>query len=162
MLLFADTVLDEVQVTLGNHLLDKDGDQIDRFLEGLALDGLQSRYPRDLSAGEKQRAALAAVTVTEPGVILLDEPTRGIDYVTKKKLAEVLLGWRDSGKVVLLVTHDVEMAARIADRAVLMDQGRIIADGDPYMVFSSSDRFSPQTVRLFPGKGWLTPEDVPG
>ncbi|GAB4538473.1 MAG: ATP-binding cassette domain-containing protein [Anaerolineae bacterium] len=163
-LLFADNVLEEMMITLRNH-----GFPIDRpaelpidpqtLLDRLGLAEKAGHYPRDLSVGERQRAALAAIAVTRPGALLLDEPTRGLDYRAKRALVDLLRGWRDSGMAILLVTHDVEFAAMAADRIALMSQGEIIAAGDPARVLGDSPLFAPQIARLFPGSGWLTIED---
>lgn len=93
-------------------------------------------------------------------MLLLDEPTRGLDYASKRVLADLLRGWRADGMGIVLVTHDVELAAAVADRAILMSQGELIADGPPAQIMSDSPLFAPQTAKLFPGTGWLTPEDV--
>jgi energy-coupling factor transport system ATP-binding protein len=162
-LLFADSVLDELIVTLRNHRLEANPPLAPRsLLEQLGLSDKASAYPRDLSAGERQRVALGAVTVTRPGALLLDEPTRGLDYVAKRALVGLLRDWRDRGVAILLVTHDVELVAAAADRVVLMSRGEIIARGDPAQVLGASPLFAPQVARLFPGSGWLTPEDVLG
>jgi energy-coupling factor transport system ATP-binding protein len=156
-LLFADTVLDELLITLRNHRLEAQppiapGALLDR----LGLADKARAYPRDLSAGERQRVALGAITVTRPGALLLDEPTRGLDYAAKRALIDLLRGWRDEGAAILLVTHDVELAAEAADRVLLMSQGEIIAQGSPAQVLGASPLFAPQVARLFPGAGWLT------
>jgi energy-coupling factor transporter ATP-binding protein EcfA2 len=163
-LLFADSVLEELMITLCNH-----GFPIDRpaelpidpraLLDRLGLAEKTGRYPRDLSVGERQRVALAAITVTRPGALLLDEPTRGLDYRAKHVLVDLLRGWRNAGMAILLVTHDVEFAAMAADRVALMSQGEIIAIGAPAQVLGASPLFAPQIARLFPGSGWLTIED---
>jgi energy-coupling factor transporter ATP-binding protein EcfA2 len=160
-LLFADTVLDELYITLRNHRLGADP-PIDpqALLEQLGLGDKENAYPRDLSAGERQRVALGAITVTRPGALLLDEPTRGLDYAGKHALVGLLRGWCGDGMAVLLVTHDVELAAAAADRVVLMSQGEIIASGDPAQILGASPLFAPQVARLFPDTGWLTPEDA--
>ena len=165
-LLFADSVLDELLITLKNHGLPANGAapgaplSPQQLLDRLGLGDKAGRYPRDLSAGERQRVALGAVTVTRPGALLLDEPTRGLDYQAKQALVELLAGWRDEGMAILLVSHDVELAALVADRVLLMSQGEIIAGGSPRDVLSSSPLFAPQVARLFPGTGWLTTRDV--
>lgn len=166
-LLFADTVLEEFMTTLRNHRAHLRSRRLDDLplepqglLERLGLAHKAGAYPRDLSAGERQRVALGAIAVTRPKVLLLDEPTRGLDYRAKEELLRLLRGWRDEGMAILLVTHDVELAAAAADRVVLMGQGRIIADGAPAQILGASPLFAPQTARLFPGTGWLTPEDV--
>jgi energy-coupling factor transport system ATP-binding protein len=160
-LLFADTVLEELLVTLRNHGREANPPLVPQaLLERLNLAEKAGAYPRDLSAGERQRVALGAVTVTKPGALLLDEPTRGLDYEAKRGLVDLLKGWRDDGMAILLVTHDVELAAAAADRVVLMSKGEIIASGDPEQVLGSSPLFAPQVARLFPGTGWLTAEDA--
>jgi len=160
-LLFADTVLEELVITLRNHNLETDPPVDPRvLLERLGLADKAGAYPRDLSAGERQRVALGAITITRPGALLLDEPTRGLDYAAKHALVDLLRNWRDEGMAILLVTHDVELAAAAADRVVLMSQGEIIASGDPAQVLGASPLFAPQVARLFPGTGWLTPEDA--
>ena len=166
-LLFADSVQEELLITLRNHGLLGPAPQSEQvppqaglILERLGLGDKAGRYPRDLSVGERQRVALGAVAVAGPGALLLDEPTRGLDYAAKRELAALLRGWRDAGAAILLVTHDVEFAALAADRVVLLSQGEIIASGQPAPVLGSSSLFAPQVARLFPGRGWLTVEDV--
>ena len=106
--------------------------------------------------------ALGAVLVTRPGAILLDEPTRGLDYAAKQTLLGLIRTWRDEGMTILLVTHDVELAAQAADRVILLEKGLIVADGSPVEVLSGSVVFAPQIARIFPGKGWLRLDDVIG
>jgi energy-coupling factor transport system ATP-binding protein len=134
----------------------------DALLARLGLTHKAGAYPRDLSVGERQRVALAAITVTLPGALLLDEPTRGLDYAAKAELVALLKGWRADGTAIVLVTHDVELAAVLADRVVLMSQGQVIAEGAPSLVLGASPLFAPQIARLFPDTGWLTVEDVLG
>jgi energy-coupling factor transport system ATP-binding protein len=163
-LLFADTVLDELLITLRNHHLNPavEGLSPQALLEPLGLTNMAERYPRDLSTGERQRVALGAVLVTRPGAILLDEPTRGLDYAAKQTLLGLIRTWRDEGMTILLVTHDVELAAQAADRVILLEKGLIVADGSPVEVLSGSVVFAPQIARIFPGKGWLRLDDVIG
>jgi len=160
-LLFADTVREELDITLRNHELEKTP-PVDpqALLDRMGLTDKAGAYPRDLSAGERQRVALGAVTVTRPGALLLDEPTRGLDYAAKRALVTLLRGWRDEGMAILVVTHDVELAAAVADRVILMSQGEIIASGRPAEVLGASPLFAPQVARLFPGTGWLTTQDT--
>ncbi len=167
-LLFAETARDELLITLRNHGFapGRSGDgkappiEADALLEQLGLADKAGRYPRDLSAGERQRVALGAITVTRPGALLLDEPTRGLDYLAKQQLVALLRGWRDKGMAILLVTHDVELVAAAADRVILLSQGQIIAGGAPAETLGASPLFAPQVARLFPGTGWLTVEDA--
>ncbi len=159
-LLFADTVGDELAITLRNHgLLDRPPIAPDDLLARLDLEELRASYPRDLSAGQRQRVALGAVTVTKPRLLLLDEPTRGLDYQAKRELVRLLREWQAEGTSILLVTHDVELVAQAADRVMLLSQGEIIADEAPE-VLTTSPLFAPQVARLFPGTGWLTTQDA--
>lgn len=159
-LLFADTVIDELKITLRNHDLSQHPPvEPSTLMARLDLQDVAHNYPRDLSAGQRQRVALGAVTVTRPRVLLLDEPTRGLDYPAKRELVRLLREWQKDGTSILLVTHDVELVAQAADRVLLLSQGEIIADAPPE-VLTASPLFSPQVARLFPGTGWLTADDA--
>ncbi|MGB9722908.1 MAG: ABC transporter ATP-binding protein [Chloroflexia bacterium] len=158
MLLFADTVAQEMDFTLRQH-----GRPAGRYGEMPALLGLQGylgRYPRDLSVGERQRVALAAILVAEPEVILLDEPTRGLDYAQKEALERFLLGQKQAGRTIVLATHDVELAARCADRAVLLEAGEVRAEGPVWAVMARRMDLASQIQRLYPNSAWVTVEDV--
>jgi energy-coupling factor transport system ATP-binding protein len=159
-MLFAETVADELRMTLRNHNQAPAPHAVAALLEQLGLSLSAERYPRDLSVGERQRAALGAVTITRPGGLLLDEPTRGLDYGAKAELATLLRRWRNEGTAILLVTHDVEFAADVADRVIILGRGGVVAEGAPAAVLSDSPLFAPQVARLFPGSGWLTAGDV--
>jgi energy-coupling factor transporter ATP-binding protein EcfA2 len=161
-LLFSDTVRDELLVTLANHKISGPAalQRAEALLGKLGLAQLAEAYPRDLSVGERQRVALAAVSVTEPQIFLLDEPTRGLDYAAKTRLAELLNMWRTEGKALLIVTHDVEFAATIADRIVLLGSAGVTADGPASQILGASPLFAPQVARLFPQTGWLTSDQA--
>jgi len=90
----------------------------------------------------------------------LDEPTRGLDYAAKQALVELLRAWRDEGMAILLVTHDVELAAEAADRVILLEEGRVSASGSPREVLADSEMFAPQMARVFAGRGVLTVGDI--
>lgn len=161
-LLFADTVAEELSVTLVCHGLD--GSAVEKtarqLLDDLGLADQQGDYPRDLSVGQRQRVALGAVAVVRPKLLLLDEPTRGLDYATKDNLMALLRRWLGSGMGLVLATHDVELATRIAQRVVVLDDGRVTADGTVEAVLSTLEAFEPEMARLFPGRGWLTVDEV--
>lgn len=159
-LLFAESVADEMNVTLANHRLEQSPAEIKEFLSVLGLETVAEAYPRDLSVGQRQRVALGAVTVTRPSLMLLDEPTRGLDPSLKEELVVLWKKWLSEGAGILLVTHDVELAAKIADRTVMMSQGEVIAVGPTREVLGNSPNFSPQISRLLPGRGLLTPADA--
>jgi energy-coupling factor transport system ATP-binding protein len=159
-LLFAESVIDELKITLKNHGHPEDWVNIAEFLATFGLTDKGDRYPRDLSVGERQRTALAAITVHGPKIIFLDEPTRGLDYQAKKALSTLFAEWRQQGKAILLVTHDVEFAAQLADRVALLERGHLIFTGSPSIAFTKFPAYQTQTARIFPGLGWITPQDV--
>lgn len=157
-LLFADTLRDELNFTRRSHGLDT-GDY-DALLRSLHLEDHIDAYPRDLSGGERQRAAMAAILVADPDIILLDEPTRGLDYYQKRALADFLSGKQDEGKAIIMSTHDVELVAQCADRVVIMGEGQIVVDGPARSVMSRSMVFSSQINKLFHDERLLTMDDV--
>jgi energy-coupling factor transport system ATP-binding protein len=158
-LLFAETVADELTITLRNHnLLQQNG--VASLLDRLGLAQLAQEYPRDLSVGQRQRVALGAVTITRPKLLMLDEPTRGLDYEAKQTLVAIWQQWLAEGMGLLLVTHDVELVAQVADRVIIMSQGEVIASGPTAEILATSPLFAPQISRLFPESGWLTVEDA--
>lgn len=159
-LLFAETVLNELEVTLRNHGLQRPRPELELLLDILGLAAVADAYPRDLSVGQRQRVALGAVMVTEPKIMLLDEPTRGLDPESKRVLVGLWQEWLREGSALLLVTHDVELAALIAHRAMIMSQGEIIAEGKTADILSTSPHFAPQIARLFPNQQWLTVADA--
>jgi energy-coupling factor transport system ATP-binding protein len=117
------------------------------------------RYPRDLSSGERQQLAIALMG-TRADLLLLDEPTRGLDPQVKRALSAYLRTRAEAGAGILVATHDVEWAARTADRVLLMADGEVYADGPPGSVLSDSLVFATQISKLV-GGGWLLPEEVP-
>jgi energy-coupling factor transport system ATP-binding protein len=117
------------------------------------------RYPRDLSSGERQQLAIALMGA-RADLLLLDEPTRGLDPLVKRALSAYLRTRAGAGAGILVATHDVEWAARTADRVLLMADGEIYADGPPASVLSDSLVFATQISKLV-GGGWLLPEEVP-
>jgi energy-coupling factor transport system ATP-binding protein len=117
------------------------------------------RYPRDLSSGERQQLAIALMGA-RADLLLLDEPTRGLDPQVKRALSAYLRTRAGGGAAILVATHDVEWAARTADRVLLMADGEIYADGRPGSVLSDSLVFATQISKLV-GGGWLLPEEVP-
>jgi ABC-2 type transport system ATP-binding protein len=105
---------------------------VGELLERVGLDGAVGRTPwRRLSGGEQQRLSLALALVGRPEVAFLDEPTAGIDPAGRLTIREVIRGLRDAGVCVLLTTHELEEAERLADRVVIIDRGKVVADGTP-------------------------------
>ncbi len=134
---------------------------VDEALVEWGLEALRAAHPADLSAGERQRAALAAMLVGRPSVVLLDEPTRGMDYQTKERLVENLRRRCREGCTVILASHDVELAGRCADRVLLLGDGQVIVEGPARAVLTETLTFSTQVNKLLGGT-YLTPEDVLG
>jgi energy-coupling factor transport system ATP-binding protein len=135
-------------------------------LEAVGLGAMAERNPRDLSGGERQRLALAIVagaggdsSVDPPAVLALDEPTRGMDRETKAELAGELRRRASTGQAVFVATHDPEFAAACADRAILLADGRVIADGPASELLAGGWYFATETARILGGAGGaLLPE----
>ncbi|MBA3946312.1 MAG: energy-coupling factor ABC transporter ATP-binding protein [Herpetosiphonaceae bacterium] len=165
-LLFQPSVGEELRWTLLQHGITETALIDTRIAETLKLLGLlhlAERYPRDLSSGEQQRVALAALLVVDPPVLLLDEPTRGMDYHNKASLVDGLKAIQQAGHTVVLVTHDVELVASCADRIVILGEGEVVVEGPPQTLLNDSLLFSSQIGKLFRHRPWLTaPEALTG
>ena len=133
----------------------------DDLLDRLGLAGLADAHPRDLSGGQRQRVALAAVLAVGPAVVLLDEPTRGMDGVQKRALTRLLRELAGAGMAVVVATHDVELAAVLADRVVMLGGGEIVVDAPVRAALAGALAYGPQINKLFGGE-YLTVEDVRG
>ncbi len=128
----------------------------DRLSPG--VDG--SQHPRDLSVGQRLTLALAIVLAARPPLVLLDEPTRGLDYTAKHRLVEILRDLAAEGHAVLLATHDVELVAEVATRVLVIADGELVADGPTVDVVVSSPAFAPQVAKVLAPLPWLTPTEV--
>jgi energy-coupling factor transport system ATP-binding protein len=155
-LLFEPTVRREVSETL-RLLGRRDDGTVDRWLDALGLHDLADRHPRTLSGGERQRVAIAAVGVADAPILLLDEPTRGMDAFSRHALERAVTMHAERGGAVVLATHDVELAARCATRAIVLGDGDVVAEGDARHVLAGS-LFAPQVLRVLPP--FLTVEEV--
>ncbi|WEO97698.1 ATP-binding cassette domain-containing protein [Streptomyces sp. FXJ1.172] len=157
-LLYADTVADECAAA------DRDAGAEPgtcRALVSELLPGItDGTHPRDLSEGQCLALALAVVLTARPPLLLLDEPTRGLDYAAKARLATVLRGLAAEGHAIVLATHDVELAAEIAHRVVLLAEGEVIADGPTAHIVVSSPSFAPQVTKVLAPQQWLTVAEV--
>lgn len=148
--LFADSVEDEIAFSLRNRGAEEAEitKAVAEMLNEFELTRYRKSYPRNLSGGEKQRVALASVLAGQPEIIVLDEPTRGMDYVLKKKLIDYLDDYRRRGNTVIMVSHDVETIAECAQRVVLLSEGRVVVEGSKREVLAKALLFSPQINRL--------------
>ncbi|MGW2465808.1 ABC transporter ATP-binding protein [Streptomyces bauhiniae] len=157
-LLYADTVGAECVAA------DKDADAAPgtcRALVSELLPGItDDTHPRDLSEGQRLALALAVVLTARPPLLLLDEPTRGLDYAAKARLVTVLRGLAAEGHALVLATHDVELTAEIAHRVVLLADGEVIADGATADIVVSSPSFAPQVTKILAPQPWLTVSEV--
>lgn len=156
-MLFSESVREELLVTL--RARGHPEGELEWVLARLGLAEHVARHPYELSGGERQRAALAAILVGRPPILLLDEPTRGLDPARKADLGRLLRELAADGHAVVVATHDVEFAAVWADRIVLLAEGRVIAEGAPAEVLAGTLAYSTQVNRVFGGP-YLTVEDV--
>ncbi|MFE7627083.1 ABC transporter ATP-binding protein [Streptomyces sp. NPDC057509] len=129
---------------------------VSELLPGVADD----THPRDLSEGQRLALALALVLTARPPLLLLDEPTRGLDYAAKARLVGVLRALAAEGHAIVLATHDVELAAELAHRVVILADGEVVADGPTAEVVVSSPAFAPQTAKVLAPQEWLTVSQV--
>lgn len=138
--------------------------RIERVVDVTDIGGVLDSHPFDLSGGEQQRAALAKVLLTDPKILLLDEPTKGIDAFFKRQLASVLDDLKRDGVAIVMVSHDIEFCARNADAVAMMFDGEIIAQSSPRTFFSSNSFYTTAANRMsrhvFPRA--ITDEDVVG
>ncbi|MEU1468062.1 ATP-binding cassette domain-containing protein [Streptomyces sp. NPDC005761] len=129
---------------------------VSELLPGVA----DATHPRDLSEGQRLALALALVLTARPPLLLLDEPTRGLDYAAKARLVGVLRTLAAEGHAIVLATHDVELAAELAHRVVILADGEVVADGPTPQVVVSSPAFAPQIAKVLAPQEWLTVSQV--
>ena len=159
-LLYADTV--EAECTAA----DQDAGAAPGTCRDLVADLLpgpgiaDDTHPRDLSEGQRLTLALAVVLTADPPLLLLDEPTRGLDYAAKARLVTLLRDLAARGHAIVLATHDVELAAELAHRVVLLADGEVIADGPTPEVVVASPSFAPQVAKILAPQKWLTVAEV--
>ncbi|GAA2236050.1 ABC transporter ATP-binding protein [Streptomyces nogalater] len=157
-LLYADTVAAECAAA------DKDAGATPGTCRALVAELLaditDDTHPRDLSEGQRLALALAVVLTARPPLLLLDEPTRGLDYAAKARLVRVLRSLAAEGHAIVLATHDVELAAELAHRVVLLAEGEVIADGPMAEIVVSSPSFAPQVTKILAPQRWLTVSEV--
>ncbi|WP_406086980.1 ABC transporter ATP-binding protein [Kitasatospora purpeofusca] len=131
-----------------------------RILDRLAPGIPDDTHPRDLSEGQKLALVLAIQLAAAPRVVLLDEPTRGLDYQAKEALTGIVAALAAEGRTVVVSTHDVEFVASAADRVVVLAEGEIVADGRTDEVIVASPTFAPQTAKILAPLPYLTVRQV--
>ncbi len=172
--LFEETVFEDIAFVLRRQKSVSPEEIERRVKSALLLVGLDAaefggRSPFELSGGEMRRVALAGVLVQDPAVLILDEPTVGLDGAGKREILEEIGALRRSGKTVIIVSHAVEEIVDLVDRLLVMEAGKLLASGPPEGVFSfllRKDQLTflvPPVFRLFyelRGEGWALPEGI--
>ena len=125
-----------------------DAEKIARTAEICQITPLLEGHPYDLSGGEQQRAALAKVLLTEPKLLLLDEPTKGIDSFFKETFAAILADLKKQGITIVMVSHDVEFCARYADRVSMFFDGQILTTDTPRRFFGNNSFYTTAAHRM--------------
>ena len=126
----------------------EDKKRVEEVADICDITDLLESHPYDLSGGEQQRAALAKVLLTEPKILLLDEPTKGIDNFFKLKFAEILGRLREKGVTILMVSHDVEFCAKYADRVGMFFDGSVVTTNTPKLFFSQNSFYTTAANRM--------------
>lgn len=164
-LLYLESVKQELDQADAESGTARGGSEGARAILGRLAPGIDgATHPRDLSEGQKLALVLAVQLTATPRVLLLDEPTRGLDYRAKTELTRIVSGLASEGRAVVISTHDVEFVARTADRVVVMAEGDIVADGPTPEVIVASPVFAPQTAKILsrcrssPSARWLRPK----
>ena len=124
----------------------------EKWIARLGLGDLLARHPYDLSGGEQQKCALAKLLMTDPKIVLLDEPTKGLDAAWKGELKKILTDLKVEGVTVLTVTHDVEFAAAVSDRCGLLFDGAVLAVRTPNAFFSENHFYTTAAARIARGR----------
>ncbi|MFE7452333.1 ABC transporter ATP-binding protein [Streptomyces griseus] len=159
-LLYLESVKQELDQADSESAVQADGIPARTLLDRLAPGIPDSTHPRDLSEGQKLALVLAIQLAAAPRVVLLDEPTRGLDYRAKGELIGIVDGLAAEGRTVVISTHDVEFVARAADRVVVMAEGDVVADGPTTEVIVASPVFAPQTAKVLAPLPYLTVDQL--
>lgn len=154
--IFANTVRDEVAFGVRNYGFSEEevGEKVDGALAETGLTGRDLEDPFNLTRGERQQLAVASVLATDPEILVLDEPTTGLDYHGQVAILDLVRRLNESGRTVVMITHSMWVVAEYADRCVIMSNGRVVQDGDVRSCFSNPDLLeslyleAPEAVRL--------------
>jgi energy-coupling factor transporter ATP-binding protein EcfA2 len=157
-LLYLDTVAEELARADAESVATRGHARtvLDRIAPGVPDDA----HPRDLSEGQRLALVLAVQLAATPQVVLLDEPTRGLDYHAKRELGLILRDLAAAGHAIAVSTHDVEFVAASAHRVVVMAEGEIVADGPTASVIVASPAFAPQVAKILAPHPWLTVDQL--
>ena len=164
LILGAKTVLSSLEDAFLGSEMKKDERQslLASVIRACRLEKLLDRHPFDLSGGEAQRAAIAKLLLIKPEILLLDEPTKGLDASLKAEFATIIKALNKSGVTVIMVTHDIEFCAKYTDYCAMLFNGEIVSSGTPREFFSSNSFYVTSAARISSGitEGAVTAEDV--
>ena len=146
-----ETDLLEMLVEEKNLSEDEKKEKVSEMMELFGIAHLRDRHPYDLSGGEQEKAALSKVLLASPDILLLDEPTKGLDAHFKRELGELLFRLAEKGVSILMVTHDVEFAARYATRCGMFFDGEIVSEGRPREFFRDKNFYTTDAARMSRG-----------
>lgn len=146
-----DTLEEEIEDTM-NRMEISNHEDIKHLLRDLGIEHLKQQHPYDLSGGEIQKAALACLLIRKPEILLLDEPTKGLDPISKENLANILQRLNTDGVTIVLSTHDVEFAAQYATKCGMMFQGSITSEDTPNEFFNGNFFYTTMVQRLLRGR----------
>lgn len=137
-------------------------DRLQEVVSLLDIAYLLERHPYDLSGGEQQKAALAKLLLLQPKIILLDEPTKGLDVRAKQQLAQILRSLQQQDVTLVIVTHDIEFSAKYSDRCALFFDGIVVSEGMPRTFYSGNNFYTTAAHRISRNQlvNAITPEDV--
>ena len=145
-----ETVREDLEEVL--ILQNKDREYIDKEVKRVSklldIEHLLEHHPYDLSGGELQRAGMAKVMLLNPKIILLDEPTKGLDAYCKEEIGKMLLKLRDTGVTIVVVSHDIEFSARYSDRCAMFFDGSIVSEGTPKEFFLGNNFYTTVSNRI--------------
>ncbi len=157
-LFYGSTVKQECDMADSDNQLPTDSTL--KTLRSLSNQINENLHPRDLSEGQKLTLAISIVLATNPKILILDEPTRGLDYQAKDLLVGILRKLSKDGTTIIMATHDVELVAEFATRVLVLAEGELITDGSTLNVLTASPAFAPQMAKVSAKQNWLTVNDV--
>lgn len=162
--IFANTVFDETAFGLRNTNVSQEqvAERVGQVLDQVGLGDAAGTHPLRLSRAERQRLAVASVLVRDPGILILDEPTTGQDWRDTQALMELVSGLHRTGATVVLITHDLQLAARYATRAVVLDEGRLALDIPMTRLFDDEARLAELHLAPTGPPGSQAPAPDPG
>ena len=147
--IISDETIEYVGILAKLELSDEEKDsRVCGMLKEMELENLRESHPYDLSGGEQQRLALGKLLLLEPQILLLDEPTKGLDPFFKRTLAGIFKRLCAEGVTILMVTHDIEFCASYADRCAMFFDGEIVSSGVPKEFFAGNSFYTTSANRL--------------